>query len=57
MNHFTTDDRYFAKYYTKYGVIPTDEELPYMTQSIVHDFGALTTQITMYRFYPLTEED
>ena len=29
MNHFTTDDRYFAKYYTKYGVIPTDEELPY----------------------------
>lgn len=35
----------------------SDEELPYMTQSIVHDFGALTTQITMYRFYPLTEED
>ena len=29
MNHFTTDDRYFAKYYTKYGVIPTDEELQY----------------------------
>lgn len=29
MNHFTTDDRYFAKHYTKYGVIPTDEELPY----------------------------
>ena len=29
MNHFTTGDRYFAKHYTKYGVIPTDEELPY----------------------------
>lgn len=29
MNHFTFDDRYFAKHYTQYGVIPTDKELPY----------------------------
>lgn len=29
MNHFTSDDRYFAKHYTQYGMIPTDKELPY----------------------------
>lgn len=29
MSHFDQDDRYFADYFVKYGVIPTDDELPY----------------------------
>lgn len=29
MSHFDQDDRYFANYFVKYGVIPTDDELPY----------------------------
>jgi hypothetical protein len=34
MNRFSTDDRYFAKHYTKYGVIPTEDELPYKASEI-----------------------
>ena len=29
MSHFDQDDRYFADYFVNYGVIPTDDELPY----------------------------
>lgn len=29
MNHFDTDNREFAKSFVKYGVIPTDKDLPY----------------------------
>lgn len=29
MNHFDTDNREFAKHFVKFGLIPTDDELPY----------------------------